>query len=192
MALKQKGQVLMFSDADLSILKNTFADNDDRLYVVRKVLLQFPLDDAERALFKGTMNDAVYEVLKKRIFPEIDPDSPLFQIGDFYQSLTNDLGSKGVEEMAPRFLAKELEYDYLEQQFVVLKDIDQAPPPVIILDRMKGLKGKSELEKYVQTTARNYLLGYIDSMLMHIKTLAGQKEESLEDAKARLTKDSNK
>lgn len=182
----------MFSDGELSLIKNTFADNDEYLFAVRKVLLQFPLSEVERGMVKSFTSSAVYELIKKRVHPDLDPDAPLFQLADLYQGLTNELLSKGVEEMSPRLDSKQLQIDYLDQQFEVLRDIDNAPPPVIILDRMKQIKGVEKYDAYVGNLTRNHTLSWVDSSLNYLKVLAGKKDETPEEQKKRLERDSSK
>lgn len=183
----------MFSDAEISLIKNTFAgENEENLYLIRNVLLQFPLSKEERVRLKAIMTDEVYKVVKKRIFPEIDPEVPLFNLSDMYQTLSQDLQKHGVEEMAPLFDAKMLEIDYLRQQFEILKDPETVLIDGIFLDRLAELKNKPYVQKYVDTTARNYILAHVDTMINHLKVLAGQKDESVDDIKKRLTRDSSK
>lgn len=180
----------MFSKGELALLKKVFAGNDELLYAVRNVLLQFPLSEQEQAMIKTEITPEVFALIKKRLYPEPNPDLPLTQQGDIYQTLTNDLKTKTVEEMAPLFDAKQLEVDYLDQQFARLKDIDA--PEDIRFDALASLRDKSPYQRYVDTTARNFLLGYIDPMLNNLKVLAGTKDETPEQQQARLTRDSNK
>lgn len=188
----------MFSDAELSLIKNTFAgDGEDFLYLIRNVLLQFPMSEEDKKKLKGVMSAEVYRVVKKKLLPEVDPDLPFGQLGDLNQSLTNDLKVKGVEDMAPLFAAKRLEIDYLTQQFEYLMDVEREFTPSIVLDEMAvinrhGEQGAANVyDNYVNTTARNWLLGYVDSFLIQLKTLAGSEKETVEEAKKRLTRDSS-
>ncbi len=181
----------MFSNGELALMKNTFADNEELLYAIRAILLQFPLTAAQYDSLRAQLTPEVLAVVRKRIFPDLDPEAPLGQLGDIYQTLTTDLRSKSVEDMAPLFAAKKLERDYLEQQFAVLKSLDFEKEQKIKLDALAVITDDM-YTNYVQTTARNFLLGYIDPMLLGIKTLAGQKEETPEQQKERLTRNSNK
>ncbi len=196
---RDKGQVIMFSDGELSLLKKVFSDNEDLIYAIRKVFLQFELTEVEGEMLKAQLTPEVYDIVEKRFGMKMSPDVPLFMLADQYQSLNQALGNKDVEGMAPLFDAKEIEIEYLEQQFQVLKDltwsvvVDRgAKWPKIILEDLKTLKGKDAYKRYVDTTARNYILSYVDSCLNMIKVLAGQKTESVELTKKKLLKDSSK
>jgi hypothetical protein len=190
--MRDDDQVFIFTKAELGLIKATFADNDELIYAIRKVFLQFPLTDAERKLIKAQVTPEVLAVLRKRILPEWTEWYPLTQIPDFFSTLTSEIEKRGVEDMAPMFAAKQLEEDYLKQQFGVLESGDFNVAAPIELIKLRKLEGKPPYQQYVDTTARNYLLGYIDPMLGHIKILAGTKEETPEQQEKRLTRDSAK
>ena len=190
---RDKDQVLMFNKDELALFKSVFAENESLLYLIRKVLLQFPMTPEDTIALKKQITPEVLRLVKKRMIQEVGDDYPLTQIGDLYQTLTGDLAKNTVEEMAPLFEAKELEIDYLEQQFKVLGDLDKKDElQSILLDDMKNLKGKTPVEKYVETTARNFILGFVDPRLVLIKDLAGKKSESPEEVEKRLQRDSSK
>lgn len=186
----------MFSDAELSLIKNTFGDEgEDYLYFIRNVLLQFPLTKEEIKKLSTAMTPEVYAVVKKKILPEIDPEAPFGQLGDLYQTLHQDLQKRTIDEMSPLFLAKKLEVDYLSQQFAILKDLNSTQVyPKIVLDDLKEIKDSlaEGIDNYVRHTARNFILSYVDSFLIQLKIIAGNKAEKPERQRERLTRDSSK
>jgi hypothetical protein len=184
----------MFSDAELSLIKNTFSgDGEDYLYLIRNALLQFPLTKEEKIKLKGIMSAPVYAVVKKKILPTLDPDAPFGQLGDLYQSLTADLKTKDIDQMVPLFWAKKLEIDYLTQQFDYLMDVERDFKPLHVLEDMKLIETDGNAHSnFVRTTARNFILGYVDSFLIQLKALAGEVKETPEEQKKRLTRDSSK
>jgi hypothetical protein len=187
--MRDPNQKFIFNDEELSLIKNTFADNDALLYSVRKVLLQFPLTLAEKALIKQGITEPVWNVLKKRILPEISDDFPIGQLPSLLTTLTEQLKVRNVEEMEPQFAAKRMEIDYLTQQFEVLRDIDGDNPEPLKLAYLGNI-GANTGTIYARLTAYLFLLGYIDPMLNFIRSLAGQKTETLEEQKKRLSRDS--
>ena len=184
----------MFNDAELALIKSMFSgDGEDFLYLIRNALLQFPLTKEERARLKGVMSSEVYRVVKKKILPSIDHDAPLGQLADLWQSLNNDLKAKDLESMIPLFKAKRLEIEYLEQQFEFLMDVERDFVPKIVLENLSFIVDEETPEEwFVNTTARNFLLAYVDSFLIQLKMLAGQKVETVEETKKRLIRDSSK
>lgn len=181
----------MFNEAELRLIKATFADNDDLLYAIRKVLLQFPMTEKEKEAVKTQVTPEVWAIVKKRINPDIDEDAPFGQIGDIYHTARTKLESKGVEEMQPHFDALKIVVDYLNQQFEYLKDINMPTFAAIQLDSLKEITS-NHYSNYVNHTARNFLIGFVDSMLFMLKGIAGQKEETPEQQKERITRNSNK
>lgn len=188
--MPEKGQFFIFTSSELSLIKNTFADNEELLYAIRKVFLQFPLTDGEKAILAVGVNGAVIDVLKKRILPDLAPTYPIGQLPSLLTTLTKDIQVKGIDEMAPQFAAKQLEIEYLEQQFEALKG--NTPVDPIILAELGNLSGKDEVAQYVEMTAYLFLLGYIDPCLAMIREIAGQKDETPEEQKKRMTRDSSK
>lgn len=184
----EKDQIYIFNNAELSLIKNTFAENEPLLFAIRKVLLQFPLTEDDKTLLQ-LVNPEVLRVLKKRILPEISNEFPLGQLPSLLTTLTNDIKVKDVREMSPQFQAKKLEIAYLEQQFKVL-----AGEPIIPVIKLADLAviGEDSEENYINMTAYLFILGYVDPNLIMIKTIAGKKEETLEQLNARLKRDSNK
>lgn len=186
---RDPNQQFIYNDQELELIKNTFAENDTLLYTVRKVLLQFPLTDTEKGLLKMSITPEVWRVLQKRILPEISDEFPLGQLPTLLSTLTEQLKVRTIEEMAPLFASKKLQLDYLTQQFEVLRDLD-APQPIVLADL--GVIAKDPTDAYVAAHAYLFLLGYIDPMLGFIKAIAGEKKETLEKTKERLTRNSSK
>lgn len=185
----EKDQYFIFSEAELSLIKNTFSENDELLYAIRNVMLQFPVSDGQRAMLSVGLTPAVIAVLRKRILPELAPTFPIGQLPSVLTTLTKDIGSRPVEEMAPQFEAKEIEIQYIEQQF---KELETGEKGSISLKELGVLTGKDDRQRFVDMTAYLFLLGYIDPMLGMIKNLAGAKDETPEEQKKRLTRDSSK
>lgn len=187
--MPDKDQFGIYSKDELSLIKNTFADNDILLYTIRKVFLQFPLTDAEKGLIRMALTPEVYSVLKKRMLPDIGPEYPLGQLPSILSTLTKELQSKDAEDMAPQFAAKLIETQYLEERFAALKDLDN-DKPTIFLKELGYLREKSHLQLHQDMTAYLFLLGYIDPSLNMIKVLAGAKDETPEEQEKRLKRDS--
>lgn len=194
--MRDKDQVFIFNQEELSLIKNTFADNDTLLYTVRKVLLQFPLTDAEKNLIKMSVTPEVLRVLKKRILPEIGDEFPLGQLPSILTTLGESLKVKSVEEMAPLIEAKALEIEYLRQRFASLEAITTGyvgdVVPEFSLASFAKIDISNPTKSYIQLQAYLFLLGYIDPMLGFIKSIAGTKEETAEQQKKRLVRDSSK
>lgn len=187
--MPEDNQIYIFNTQELELIKNTFAENDILIYTIRKVFLQFPLTEPEKNLIKMSCTPDVISVLRKRILPEIAPVFPLGQLPSILTTLTDNLKVLTPQEMQPHLEAKQLEIKYLEQQFKVLEGGSEE---TIKLTHIGTLEGKDPYEQFVHMQAYLFLLGYIDPMLIMIKTIAGSKEESTQKQKERMKRNSNK
>ncbi len=183
---------MRFDDAELSLVKGLFADNDDLLFAVRKVMLQFPLSEAEEISVKKQITDEAFKLLSKFFLPELDPDAPLFQLVDMQLGLQNDMKTLGIDAMIPQLAAKDIEMRYIAQQLEQLEDVTRGRTPLIKLSLLAQLGTEDKEEEYINILARNYILSYVDSNLQQIKMLAGEKKETVQQTIDRLQKNSNK
>ena len=187
--MPSKNQFGIYNDDELSLIKNTFAENDTLLYTIRKVMLQRPITNVERGLL-DTLTPEVINVIKKRMLPEISMDVPFGQIGSLASTLTEKLKVLTPNEMYPYFQAYLLEKEYLQQRFDILsgKTVDNE----LKLDEYVEIKGKDSTDAFVHMNVYLFILGYVDPMLNMIKSIAGEKNETLEKQVERLKRNSNK
>lgn len=188
--MRQKNQLMRFNDSELNLMKALFADNEDLLFVIRKVLLQFELLETEKNVLNKVVNETVFALLKKVFLPSLEADAPLLQLTDMRIALNVDLKGKTPFEASLLIKSKALEIKYLEQQFAILKDLDKKPK--IKLDDLADLDVEDEDTALINITAWNYLVAYIDGNLQQVKFLAGKTEETVEQTKERLAKNSAK
>lgn len=192
--MPEENQQFIFNTEELSLLKNTFAENSPLLYAVRKVFLQFELTDGDKVSLKQAITPEVFACLKKRILPDLSPEYPLGQIPSLLTTLTDQIKVKDENEMSAQFEAKELEQAYLQQCFETLQGVvdDKEVDQTIKLVELGTLAGKDSRQKYIDITAYLFILGYVDPMLGMVKAIAGEKEETPEEQTKRLTRNSNK
>ena len=188
-AQKKTEQTMRYSDEEIGIIKATFADNDYLIKVLRKFLLQGALNETEKSLLESFASQPnSMKVFEKTIKPEIDLDAPAFQMTDLYVNI--DTKEASVEKAYPLMLARDLLSDYLEQQLNKLKGI--SVDSGINFMSLKRTEGKTPLVAFTELSARNTLISHVEFQLLNLKTLAGGKEETVEETKARLIKNSNK
>lgn len=196
----------MFSNAELSIIKNVFADNEELLYAIRNVFHQFPLSDTQLKSLQTQITPEVIAILKKRILPTLDPDAPLSQLADIRVTLTEQLKTKSIQDMAPLLAAKETEMTYLRERFEALECIVKGEEPAKDALKLVDLANFTNVSEFlpeeaqfenafhavVGLTAYLFLLGYIDPRLNDLKIIAGIKEETPDEQKKRLERNSTK
>lgn len=188
--MPEKDQKMRFTKAELSLIRNTFGENEPLLYAVRKFLFGFEMTEGEQRLIDTHVKGAVYEVIKKTFMPELDPNAPLFQMVDMVNGLSIDFKERG-EEQAHNFIAaKAVEMAYISQQINLLGGSKLSDGELITLKELANLSDESA---YVNIIARNYLLSYIDSYTNELKFLSQMKEgETHEEALERIKKNSTK
>lgn len=189
---RQTDQKMRFSDVELALIKGLFAGNEDLLFAIRKVMLQFELTESEQEMLRATINEVNYALLHKIFLPTLDGDAPFFQMTDMILGITQDIKALDPEMAWPHIKAKELEIAYIDQQLKVLQN-PKASQKIKLADLANLEATKTQREQvYINITARNYLLSFVDSNIAQVKFLAGLKDESVEDTKARLEKNSSK
>ena len=184
--MRQKDQKMRYSDTELSLIKNTFAGDDVYLYAVRKHMLGTVLSEGEQNII-NQLSDEVKKLLNKVFNPTIDGDAPIFQLVDMQMGLNQDLKGITREHGENLIEIKRIEMNYIKSRLNKLDDIDSYEG--LTLSQMADL---SQPDAYMNIIARNYLLSYIDSFCNELRNLAGQKEETVEQTIAKLSKNSAK
>ena len=167
------------------MIKNTFI-GEKLLYAVRNVLFQFVLSDDDKTLLKELTSE-VLAVIKKFFLPNLDINAPLGLQADSYFPLI------AIQQMNPALAVlhieiKDLQVQYLEQRMEILSGnllIDKE----IILQKLKN-KTDSEEKRFINLLAYLHICSMIDAQLNNIKIIANTKEETEEEKKERLIKDS--
>ena len=192
--MEKKKQTKRYGDAELSLMKSYFKDNDDMVKAVRKVFLQMPLTALDTEIIKGSFagKKEVFNLLRKCFLPELDPEAPTNQLIDLW--LTIDIKDKTLEELEIVFDSRELLIALLEQQLKGLEDVANG----VELDykiRIKDLtdfKGKPIKEKFTNLMARNTLITHTEIRLQELTVLALQNEETTADIQEKNKKNSSK
>lgn len=179
---------LRYTDQELELISNTFADNEPLLYAIRRHFLQGKLKEGDKSELKK-LTDDIFKVLRKTLLPEIDTESPLSQAVDMWSSINT-------KDQDPDFTylhmkARKLMIDFLNQQFRQLEGEPERKDN-IMLEHMVFSDDKTPEEAYVQMHARNNIVSHIDFQLQQLQVLAGQKAEDAETIKKRLAQNSNK
>lgn len=187
--MRDKDQIIRFNSGEMQLIKDVFATNTELLFIIRKVFFQFELSAGEKLLLNAALAPDVYSLLKKTFLPELDSDSPLFQMSDMRVGLLSELRARDVDQMEPYFEAKKIEIDYISQQLEFMKD-GNASQKIKLKDLAEI--GNDGYKNYVNLTAWNFLVSYIDTNVQQLKLLAGQQNETPEETLKKLQKNSPK
>lgn len=185
--VEKKKQTIRYTDGELEIIKATFADNEELLKAIRKHFLQIPLDPIDQDIIKQ-VKGGVLKVLRKSFLPEIDGNAPFHQVIDLWMTL--EIKDKRPEEVAYLAEAREKLIDYLDQQLSLLEETIKKPK--IMFHKLVEKKDKTAIELYTDLTVRNTVIAHTEMQINQLFVLAGRKEETTEQTKERLLKDSMK
>ena len=179
---------MRYTDSELAIIKNTFADNEEALMAIRKVFLQLPLDPIDKSFIDSIKDKKdLLAVLQKTFLPKLDGNAPIHQTIDLW--MTIDLKDKTPDMLALEVKARGNLIDYLEQCLDVLAGKQKGGG--IVFSSLTDFNKNPE-QIYIDLLMRNTLIGHTEMQLNQLLVLAGRKEESVEGTKIRLAKDSAK
>jgi len=173
------------SDVEIAILNGLFADNEDLLIAIRNVFFDIASEQEKKFVedaFAGKKEKLA--LMRKMFLPELAPEIPLGQTIDLWRTL--DIKDKDDHEFAGQMFATQILSAGLEQSLKLLEDPNLQPVDLVI--------NPKKLEKYTkpELLARNNFISHIEGVLMQMKVLAGMKNETPEQIKERLAKDSTK
>ena len=188
---------MRYTDNELATIRSLFKESEEVLLAIRKVFLQGVLDERQQGIVKNLSAEAL-RIIKKNLMPDIDPDSPFFQLATPYKRLITTPFNirERMPDMAIAYLkAKDLEIEYLNQQFKVLCGED-VKMEIVLTDLIKPDKDgqpKDDETRYTEFMAYMGLIDSdIDSLLFELKVLALREEgETPEEAAKKLFMNSN-
>jgi len=188
--MKDKQQTMRYSDEELRIIKNVFAENDDLLKRLRKVMLQMPLNGVDERILESIKKPEVLAILRKIFLPTLDADAPIGQQLDLW--MTIQFIDKTVNEAFPHLMARKKLIQYLDQQLEVLESGKKGKIKFDELANTNNLEKKGLWDMYVDMIVRNTIISHTEQQLAILRVLGGFKNETLEETQERLNKDSNK
>ncbi len=183
---------MRFSDRELEIIKSTFAGNDELIFALRKHFMQLDMTVADFDMIQSFVKSKpeVQNVIRKAFLPTLDGNAPLHQIIDLW--MTVDIKERMPGQTMPVLMARDILIKYLEQRLTILEGGKVAKTSEIKLNDLIYKKFKSEIEAYSDLMARNTAITHTEQQLAQFVVLAGTKEETIEELKERLAKNSTK
>lgn len=176
----------MEENNDIKLLKGAFKDNSDLLKIIRKLLFGFETTDAEKGLIQVTFQSKeLKEAFRKKIFAVFGDEVELGHIADFWQIPEDKI--VGAEAGAMK--------QVIAMRTGVAVLFDKA---LALLDNPNGEKidlsynPDEDNELYTKLLVRNRYINAIEGALGGINTIANSKVPSIEDIKAKMSKDSSK
>ncbi len=180
---------MRYQDSELELIKTTFAENDDVLIALRKYFLQLPMTEVEKSFIAKLGQDKlILSILRKTFLPTIDGDAPFNQVIDLW--MTVELKGKTPEEAYIDINARKKLISYLDS---MLCSLEGSAVGVISFEDLSAILPRSEADTMLMNfIARNSAISHVEQQLSMLSILSGQKNETVEQTKERLKKDSSK
>ena len=174
----QTVQQARISDLEKSLLRNTFKDREDLLLALRNLFLGFELNPSERELVNSFSSPELRKVLRKHFFPELQKDIPLGMNHDLYMTITIN----SLDEFSVKYEALVQTMGMIELALALLDDPDGVKPDLSLMGSIT----------HANLIARNSYIVTIDQACLKIRMLANGEQETPEQRKERIKKDSMK
>lgn len=178
----------MYSDKDIELIKSVFAENDFLLIAVRKLFFGGELtSDEKKAITDTFRNKEVIEVFRRKVYSSENFDTPIGQVSDIWLGAEEQVFGATRDTIYQTVHSKAAVKSMFETAFKLLENID-GEKVSISYDPMSTAYD----ELAVGLIARNLYIKAIETALFSLKTIAGMKDEKLEDTLKRLKQDSSK
>jgi hypothetical protein len=179
---------MRFSTKELSLIKNTFGENEKVLISLRKHFLQLEMDDAELSVFNKVIDDDIIALLRNLFLPTVESsaEAPIHQVADLWIQTAVEIKQYNPEQAQYLIEAREIMVNYIDDRLKALEN-DQAGY------KLKDYSWGDEFEpgdRYIHLLAWNDIIGFVEAMLNQIKILAEKVNE--EEIKERMNANSNK
>lgn len=178
---------LMYSEKDIQTIKSVFTENDVLLVAIRKLFFGATLTGEEKDMIRSAFsNSAVVEAFRRKVYSINNLGTPIGQLSDFWLGTESQVFGSNPDTIKQALLSKELVLQMFTKSFDLLTNVDGEQVSVdVVVDTENDPLG-------IKLIARNLYMKAIETALLAMKTIAGTKTETAEQAIKRLTKDSSK
>lgn len=195
MTEKIKSPFVGQNNAEVTLIKSVFANNERLLKLIRSLFFGLSLTSLEKETIRGTFkgNDLI-KVFTKRLLPsyDLDRDTPIGQTLDLWAGV--QVTGQSRDAIYQAVFSRKLLIELTKKALALLENpngeqIDLSFEPY-------SDKPTAELtdDDYLQVkfVARNSFLNHIETQLGMIKLIADQPIETIEETRKRIAKDSAK
>lgn len=186
---KKVTQSLLVSDKELELLKSVFAENDELLETIRDLFFGLEItNDQKDSITSIFKNDDLKKLFIRRFLPEIRKGVPVGQSVDLWTGV--EVIGKNPIEIVQVVTARAKLIEMVKVSLALLDNPNGSVVDLNFVPRIMGVGTDSDLQ--VELISRNQFISHVETQLIMIKVISGQKVESVEQAKQRLTNNSNK
>lgn len=187
MTNKLASEIASANQDEVKLIQSTFAGNERLLITIRSLFFGLPMTKTEKESVRSAFKaDLLRKIFWKRFRPSLDNrDVGIGQTVDLWAGV--DIRGQSRDAIYQSVMARKLLIDYTEK---ALKLLENPEGEIVDLNYDPELNISDQL--HVKLVARNSFLSHIENQLSLIKLIADQKVESVDEAKARIVKNSNK
>lgn len=186
MADKEKNK-LMYSDKEITLIKAVFSENDLLLKSIRRLFFGATMTEDEKKLIVETFaNEELKEIFRKKVYGFNNLDTQIGHLSDFWLGVEQQIFGASRDTVYQAVESKNIVLSMFIKAFDLLSNPDGEKVDV---NRFYSLEADP---LQVHLMARNLYMKAIETSLLTVQTIAGQKEETLEQTLKRLQKDSSK
>lgn len=171
---------------EVDLLRRSFKDNEELLKKMRALFFGFPMSEADNKLIRDTFaSEELKLVVRKSIFPVLNPDVPIGQVADFWLGTEQNVFGMTKDTIYQAVNSKQ---EVLAMLHKAMKLLDNPEGDKVSVDYSPSMFPMDELQ--VNLLARNLYIRTIETGLNIIKGVAETKEETPAEKAKRLKADS--
>jgi len=175
-----------YSEAEYGVLKSLLKDNDELLYLARKIFLFGGLTEAEIAQAKEAFGRGeLHSILKKTFLPEISNDDPITQVTDLWAMV--NLENKMPEEVEVEIQARKRVNEMLSDALKRLQE-----PTSEKIDLTAYSPSEDPTENHIALKARNLFINGMTIQFANLRLMARRESENPDEAEKRKNQNSSK
>ena len=177
--------IKLLAENEIDTLKKAFAENEELLMSIRRLLFGFHIKKSEADVIESTFKDKnVRDAFKNKLYLELSPTTPIGQGADYWFGTDTEIVGRDPETINQIVTSKANVLEALQLGMEVLEN------PILILTGSKkislALVPIKDDPYQISLLARNKYVSTVNTALIMIKTIAGMKNETAKETKERL------
>jgi hypothetical protein len=174
--------IKLLAENEIDTLKKAFAENEELLMSIRRLLFGFPIKKSEADVIESTFKDKnVRDAFKNKLYLELSPTTPIGQGADYWFGTDTEIVGKDPDTINQIVTSKHLVLMYLERGMAALENYALYASKINL-----ELSSIKDDPFQIMLLARNKYVSTVNTALIMIKTIAGMKNETAKETKERL------
>jgi hypothetical protein len=161
---------------EMDVLKKFFKDNDELLLAMRAVMLDLEPTDQQIDLVRSTFADEqLFKAVEYRFLPQLSKEVPIGQVQDIWLGIDQQILGANPQTIEQMVSHNQQSIWLMQGALQCLKSNTGS----VVVDKWPTIKDDP---LQIGLLARNRFIRAVETQLMTLKTLANQKEQSVENS----------